>query len=807
MLKRELLLVLFFSIILNGAAALAFAPNVGVIQGTVKDPNGAVIVGAKITLSYVSTNYKTTVTTDEEGKFRLVNVPFNPYSLEVEAAGFKRSVQEVDVHTNAPIELEVALDLAASEEILEVTAHTSDVRIEADKTTSETGLSTELVERAATGSPSRAIQSLVSTAPGVAQDDGGRMHIRGAESGNQFFINGIPFTFNTSAIFSSGLDPRTSSSTEILTGGLPAEYGNKLSGIVVLNTKSGLNQPLTFGVSASGGSFSTGDLAFNFAGHEKNFGFYGFVSGSTSQRYLDPPNEENFRNFGRAVRSLFRFDYNPTPSDFVTATLLFGGSNFQVPNRLDQQLAGQQEGQRLRDNSEFFSWQHIFSTQLVGNVSLYHSYSSGELRANALSVPVVPNQDRSVHNYGLLATLSYTAGRHVFKGGLELVRTPLREQFSFFVTDPSSFPPIVDNDGNVIAPNPALQFTATNPFRFRSSQAGREYSLFFQDHFELFKNFTVDAGLRYDNYKLLTGEQQVSPRIGVAYHIPLTSTVLRFSYNRLFQTPPVENLLLSGSPEAGRLSPAVVLGLQPFAVVKSERDSVFEAGVQQQLNRYFKLDVAFYRKYIGNFSDKDQFLDTGIIFPVTISRGRATGTEARLDFGSYRGLSGYVSYANARVFGVTPIIGGLFLGEALQSLANPNQVFAADHDARNSGQFQIGYNHKSGWWTTLGGRYDSGYPVDLETGDRTEFAAENPDVSSRILDEVDFERGRTKPHLILNFSAGVDLFRQDRTKVSLQFDVQNLTDRFFLYNFESVFSGTHVGFPRLYSGRLSVTFN
>ncbi|MEW6734210.1 MAG: TonB-dependent receptor [Acidobacteriota bacterium] len=804
--KLSFILSLSLCIILSIPAS--GEPNVGIIQGRVRDTSGAVIVGARVMLSYFSTNYQAVTQTDEQGVFRFLSVPFNPYRLEFEAKGFQRSVQEIDVHSNAPLELDIQLEIANNQEVVEITASASDIQIEADKTASETGLSTQLVERAPTVSPARAIQSLVSTAPGVAQDDGGRMHIRGAESGNQYLINGIPFTFNLSAIFSSGLDPRTVKSAEILTGGIPAEYGKKLSGIVTLDTKSGLNSPLTFGVSTSLGSFSTGDTAFNFAGHKKNFGFYGFVSGSTSQRYLDPPNEDNFRNFGRAVRSLFRLDYNPSNSDFITATLLFGGSNFQVPNRLDQQFSRQQQQQQLRDHSEFVSWQHIFTPKLVSNISLYHSYSSAQLRANAFSIPVVANQDRNVNNYGLLAALSYTGSRHTLKGGLELTRTPIRERFSFFVTDFTAFPAIEDDAGNLIAENPAVQFTAANPFRFRAHQSGREFSFYLQDHVELIKNLTLDAGVRYDNYKLLTGEQQLSPRLGIAYYIPSSSTVLRFSFNRLFQTPPVENLLLSGSPQAATLSPGVVLGIQPFATVKSERDSVFEVGVQQRINQHLKLDIVGYRKYIGNLADKDQLLDTGIIFPIAISRGRATGLEARLDFANYHGFSGYISYANARVFAVTPIVGGLFLGEAIESFANPNQIFAADHDARNSGQFQIGYmDSKYGWWTSLVGRYDSGYPVELETNSRAEFAAENPDISAKILDEVDFSRGRVKPHLIFNLSAGIDLFRQDKTKVSLQFDIQNLTNRLYLYNFESVFSGTHIGFPRLYSGRLTVQFN
>jgi len=48
--------------------------------------------------------------------------------------------------------------------------------------------------------------------------------------------------------------------------------------------------------------------------------------------------------------------------------------------------------------------------------------------------------------------------------------------------------------------------------------------------------------------------------------------------------------------------------------------------------------------------------------------------------------------------------------------------------------------------------------------------------------------------------------RKERVSMNLQFDVQNLTDERFLYNFESVFSGTHVGYPRLFSGRLSLSF-
>jgi len=59
---------------------------------------------------------------------------------------------------------------------------------------------------------------------------------------------------------------------------------------------------------------------------------------------------------------------------------------------------------------------------------------------------------------------------------------------------------------------------------------------------------------------------------------------------------------------------------------------------------------------------------------------------------------------------------------------------------------------------------------------------------------------------VLNFSVGADLMRKERVSMNLQFDVQNLTNELFLYIFESVFSGTHVGYPRLFSENLSLRF-
>ena len=94
-------------------------------------------------------------------------------------------------------------------------------------------------------------------------------------------------------------------------------------------------------------------------------------------------------------------------------------------------------------------------------------------------------------------------------------------------------------------------------------------------------------------------------------------------------------------------------------------------------------------------------------------------------------------------------------------------------------------------------------PADVEPGTTlADFVAQGFD--PRLYNEIDFQRGRVRPRTVLDFSVGADLMQKERVSMNIQFDVQNLTNELFLYNFESVFSGTHVGYPRLFSGRLSL---
>ena len=776
--------------------------RIGTVQGTVKDPNGALVSGATVTIKQPVTGYHQSAQTDEQGAFKLVGVPFNTYTLNAEAQGFQATEQAIDLESVVALNVDLTLTVAATAETVTVTADSA--LVEPDRTSSDTDISQTILERQSGAAPSKGMAAVVASAPGFVPDDNGRLHPRGSESQVQYVIDGVPVTDNLSAIFSTSLDTRTMRTVEVLTGGIPAEFGDKLAGVINVNTRSGLEIPTQGGISFSGGSFSTGEVGVDFSTHTKKFGLLTNLSATTSHRYLDPPTIDNFHNFGRTGKGFLRLDYQFDQNNSLRGTFTFGGSNFQVANRLEQEIAGQDQRQRLRDNAQSITYEHIFSPNTLGQFSFFNRNSAARLTSNALSTPVVAFQDRTLQNIGGIAALTLTRGRHNIKLGGQVTLTPVHENFSFYPTVP--FEDFVDENG-MIVPNPVNSFNAANPFVFAGRRTGRMLSAYIQDRFTLFRNFTLDVGLRYDNYRLIVQDDALSPRIAVAYYIPRTKTTLRASYNRLFQPPPAENLLLASSAQAAALSPlAVIQGQSGVRLIMPDKENAFEAGAQQQLGNFLRLNMTVYQKRIQNFADKDQFFETGVIFPIAISQGRVTGEELRLESADFHGFHGFVSYSNAFAYGVTPINGGVFLGEAVESLNDPGVKFAADHDQRNSLQFQLNYNHhRSGIYAIFGGRYDSGTPTDVEPGTTLdEFVAQGFD--PRLYNEIDFQRGRVRPRLLLDFSIGADVFQKERVSLNLQFDAQNLTNELFLYNFESVFSGTHVGYPRLFSGRVALRF-
>jgi len=810
--------------VLTFLAAASFSgygqSNTAIIRGTVTDKTGAVVSGAKLRLTNSLTNYSQESTTDGQGAYRLVDVPFNTYKLTVESGAFEPETREVGIRSNLAQQVDVQLGVAPVRQEVNVSAASE--LIESEKTAPSTVLDRNWILRFPTSQPSRSSQEIVATAPGWTQDANSRLHARGIEAQIQYSIDGIPVTDAIADSFAASPDPRNFRSMEVTTSNIPAEYGNKLAGLIAVTTRSGLEIPKAGSVTLSGGSFSTFEASFDVGGHTRKFGYLVSGAGSTTARFLDPPAIENFHNDGSTFKTFAKLDYDPNDTNLFRLNLFVNHQQFDVPNLPRQELAGQDQRRSASDNMQSLSWEHVFSPNLVSYLAGYQRYNAAKLNSNAEAIPVFAEQSRHHSNYGVLGSLTWHKNRHTIKTGFEYTRFPVTESFTFSITDLAD---LLEKEPNLPAAAQALVFP--NAFFFNKQSTGHEGSFYVQDHINATHNLTFDLGVRFDAYHFLIDKDYLSPRLAMAYRIQKTKTVLRAAYNRFLETPSLENLLLSSSPETQIFSPVAEEGesvrssmarrrtlaaqesvaddASKGAPVQPSREWQVDTGFQQQLGHYVRLDADLFYRRMKNPSDATGFFETGIIFPATLASSRSMGVETRLDVARVGGFSGFASYTNLRIYGFAPLVGGLFLGEAVELRSKAGQRVNNEEDQRNTVVFQAMYDRlPAGVWMAFGGRHDSGFSIELEPGTTPEDFAR--DFSGKILNRVNFERGFIKPHTVLDLSFGKDIKLSEHVSLSGQFNIRNIADRFYLISFESVSSGTTVGRPRNYSGKLSFDF-
>ena len=113
-------------------SAVSFAQGLGSIVGTVSDPSGAVLSGAKITATEVGTGIVRTTVSDTQGYYVIPSVKPADYNIAVESAGFRTEKQQVSVLADQALTVNVHLQLGAPTEVVEVTG--TDLQV--DTTTS-----------------------------------------------------------------------------------------------------------------------------------------------------------------------------------------------------------------------------------------------------------------------------------------------------------------------------------------------------------------------------------------------------------------------------------------------------------------------------------------------------------------------------------------------------------------------------------------------------------------------------------------------------------------------------------------------
>ncbi len=653
--------------------------NTGTIEGTVTDPSGASVANAEIMIHNLVTGYTQMAMADANGMFRLANLPPNRYHLEVKAPGFNQFSQDIEIRNAVPVQVKATLALAS--ETTTVNVEGAAEAIEVDPS-AHTDADRSLIQKLPSGAPGGGLsQAITYSTGGVAADANGFFHPVGDHAQVSYVIDGQPISDQQSKVFSTQLPTSAIQSMQLTTGTPNAEFGDKTSLVVQANTRSGLGAPHLFGnVDATYGTFGQtgGDVGLGFG--TAKFGEFFAADGVRSGRFLDTPQFDPIHDAGNNGTIFDRLDYQPNGKDSFHMNFFAARNWTQIPNSLDQ--LSQDQKLRVLTWSIAPGYQHTLNAHTLLTVNPYirkdqlNYYASREYAA--ADTPATQSQQRQLLNWGVKADVATAIGHNNIKYGIDLKQTRLLENFQFGVTDPSFNSPCIFNDGsgvgdpNLTNPNQcaALGFqpniasnpnVTSTPFSFSLlpydlSRGGRLFdfhdtgninqaAIYIQDGLTL-GNLEINMGLRVDYYSGLTTQTQPEPRLGLAYNIKRTGTVLRASYARTMETPFNENLLLSSATGAGGLA-QTVFGSNSVPISPGWRNQ-FNTGFQQAIGKFIIVDADYFWKYTHNAFDFSTLLNTNLTFPISWHNSKLDGVTGRVSTTNLKGFQAYWTFGHTR---------------------------------------------------------------------------------------------------------------------------------------------------------------
>jgi carboxypeptidase family protein/TonB-dependent receptor-like protein len=758
---RSLAVFAFFMI----TSTLIHAQGVGnsaTISGTVLDPTGAVVPKATVEIHNVVSGLSRSTTTDTMGNFSFVNVPYNPYHLSVDATGFSPYSQDVDVRSSVTTNVKVNLTLAGQVSTLTVEAAGGDL-IETEST-SHTDVDRDLFDKLPLESASSSLSSLVTLAsPGVAADSNGLFHGLGDHAENSFSVDGQPITDQQSKVFSNQVPVDAIESMEVIQGAPPAEYGGKTSLVIDVTTRSGQGVTTPHGtVTSSYGSFGTAETGFNLAYGGAKWGNFISANGLNTGRFLDPPEFVVLHDKGNEENVFDRVDFQVSSADSLHLNFLYTRSWFQNPNSYDQQfhpcavgvtncdptgsvivnpatgtpLGATDQRSQIKTFNIAPTWTHLFGSAAVltfgGFVRRdhYNYYPSADPFADFspdLQSSTIA-QDRLLTNAGARASISYVKGVHNFKAGVTFEHTFLTEDDHLGVVDPGYVATIGNACAAVNDPQclSAKKFDLTNTdpltgdpsgnlYHFHGHTDIKEVGLFAQDTITK-GSWSINLGIRGDIYRGISHSTQAQPRVGIAYNIKPTNTVLKVSYARTMESPFNENLVIAStgcSFTGANANYPVIAELVPLPSTTCSQGNAgpitpgfrneFHAGVQQAFGKHLVVDAEYIWKYTHNGYDFGIIAATPIAFPIMWQRSKIPGYTIRANVPDWHGFTAVVVMSSVAARFFLPQVAGVpVIGPAVS-------VFRIDHDEKFNQTTHLQYQPwKTGPWFGFNWRYDSG---------------------------------------------------------------------------------------------------
>ncbi|MEO8778246.1 MAG: TonB-dependent receptor [Rhodanobacter sp.] len=494
------------------------------------------------------------------------------------------------------------------------------------------------------------LNQVILQAPGVVQDSYGGLHVRGDHANLQYRINGVIIPESISG-FGQSLDAHTIQSAKLLDGALPAQYGDRTAAVVDITTRSGSDLGNGGSVGVTGGSNGTFNPNVSWWGNSGAWS--AFFSANYQQNDVGIENPTSSRkpihDHTNQVKGFGDISY--LINDDTRLSFLFGIANnrFQIPDNPDQtpqfgylntvdfDSADLDERQNEQTRFGVLALQGKFATTDY-QVSLGQRYSGlqylpddiGDLMFNGVAAQI-NQRDRA-------STLQ--ADFAMPWGSNHTLRYGLYGAFDHAVTDTNSLVFHANPDGSQASTVPFNIFTG-------SPITARTWAAYVQDEWDINDNWTVNYGLRGDDYDAARSESQLSPRLGVVWQATPETTV-HAGYSRYF-TPPATELISATNIDLFANTTNAVKNYgnnTPLA----ERSDYFDLGVQQTLGSAWTVGLDGYYRNVQRLQDEGQFGAALIYSTFNYDVGRVKGAEFSLNYA--RGsLSAYFNFAYSKAIG------------------------------------------------------------------------------------------------------------------------------------------------------------
>ena len=524
------------------------------------------------------------------------------------------------------------------------------------------------------GGADRALSSVLLQAPGVTMDtaDGDDIHIRNEHGNIQYRLNGV-LVPETIRGFGPLVDTRVARTVEILTGALPAQYGERTAGVVQLTTQSGAFDA-DGDIGFRGGAYGTIQPSATFS---DSFGRLNvFASGSylrtdlglaapTPARTVLHDRTEQERGFG----------YLSYLIDDHQRLSLFGGTSIgkvQIPdtpgvaplyalagrNGFDSAMLDQ--NQKQQTHFGVLAWQYGnggFDVQVAPYLLWARARYLPDPQGGQLMFDGIDSALTQTNlSYGVQADASLKLGAdHTLRFGIFAQRehdttASVNRVFA------------VDGAGNQTSDVPI-----TVPVDRRAGAT--TLAGYVQDEWRIAHGLTLNAGLRYDRYTAALTEDQLSPRASLVWK-PLRAVTIHAGYARNFTPPPLA-LIGVGNLAAftGTTGAAAVTTGDP---VRAEREHEFDIGAQWVIGGHLTLGIDSYLKLKRNLLDDTQYGASQLLAPFNYATGRNWGVEGSVAYA--RGpITAYANLARGEEKGRRIVSGQFFF-------APDELAYIAGHD-------------------------------------------------------------------------------------------------------------------------------